>query len=76
MKQYVYRCIRCGEVFDAPSPAMHLLWMGQLVEHCEQRAVVVHVGEVRPCGRDVSASAQSASSPFRSNPENRGQDHG
>ncbi len=60
MKQYVYRCIRCGEEFDAPSPAMHLLWTGQLVEHCQQRAVVVHVQESSPCCRDASPAALTA----------------
>lgn len=45
MKSCTYRCIRCGDEFHAPSPEMSLLVSGQLVEHCEQRAIVVRERE-------------------------------
>jgi hypothetical protein len=58
VKRYTYRCVRCGQVFDAASPAMHLLWTGDRVEHCNDWAVVIHVEE--RCGHDESASPSDA----------------
>ncbi len=63
MKRYVYRCVRCGVVFDAPSPAMHLLWSGQFVEHCEQRATVIHVEEQKPQAVNASPGGEGGTPP-------------
>ena len=45
MKSYVYQCVRCGGAFLGPSPALHLLVVGRLVEHCGAQAQITHVEE-------------------------------